>query len=168
MKPHTSESCVGLKNYTESQQNNKKECYKIGDMVVNYSVVYIPEEYRPFSYAIAASVPPEQDDYEIAVSDDVPENLRGLWAWHELHDFKCIGHEVPGRCSQSEAIVAQELSATNPSLLSDYLNVRIPFYESLAEFMKKDIAEKGENSTYHNYDVDGCFQAIKLLLQYIS
>lgn len=168
MKPHTVESYVDLKNYTESQQNNKKESYEIGGLTVNYSIVHIPEEYRPFPYAIAASVPLEQDNYEIAVSDDVPKKLRGLWAWHELHDFKCIGHEVPGRCSQSEAIIVQELSVTDTSLLSDYLNARIPFYKSLAEFIKKDIVEKGENSVYHSYDVDGCLQSSELLLSYVS
>ena len=101
-------------------------------------------------------------DYEIAVNDDVPQELRGLWAWHELNDFKVLGHGAEDRCLQSEESFLKNSDVHLP-LYQLYLSYRLPFYSELATFMQKDIDQKGFESQYDTSDVEGCYRTIKLL-----
>lgn len=166
MKPHSLEQLDAMKNYTESQLDGKERIrFTLNDLTVLYSTVHIPVEHQPFPYAVAAFVVKNEageTNYEIAVNDDVPEELRGLWAWHELNDFSVVGHGAEDRCLQSEESVLK-YGAINSPLYQLYLSYRLPFYSELAVFMQKDIELKGSESQYDISDVKGCYEAIKLL-----
>jgi hypothetical protein len=136
--------------------------FELGGVTVAYTTVHIPEEQRPFDYAVAACFPEGQNGYEIAVSDDVPESIRGLWAWHEFNDFKTLGDQVYNRCIQSEKAVAELVN--DPARYAQYLEHRIPFYQSLATFMMKDIGAKGAESEYDVMDVQACYAALDFLI----
>lgn len=163
MKPHTEESRIAWNSFAETQRGeDDPEYFELDGLSVFYTTVHIPQDQRPFRFAVAAAVPPDQDAYTIAVSDDVPEQLRGLWAWHELHDFKEMGHEHPERCLNSEITVAWHLDA-NSDAYQEYLRYRIHFYVSLEAFITRDIAEKGEASEYDVQDIEGCQKSLEFL-----
>lgn len=163
MKPHTEESRVAWSNFAESQRgDNDPESFELNSETVFFTVVHIPDNQKPFPYAVAAAVPPNQEAYTIAVSDDVPEQLRGLWAWHELHDFKKVGHAQEGRCLQTEEELALHMNSNSPEY-QEYLRYRIHFYTHLEKFIAEDLAQKGESSEYDSFDVDGCRQAVQFL-----
>ena len=92
----------------------------------------------------------------------MPEELRGLWAWHELNDFSVLGHGTENRCLQSEESVLKNSDVNSP-LYQLYLSYRLPFYSELATFMQKDIEQKGSESQYDISDVEGCHKAIEFL-----
>ncbi|HPD99482.1 MAG TPA: hypothetical protein PKV52_04390, partial [Candidatus Saccharibacteria bacterium] len=149
--------------FAESQRGEADpEHFELGGLSVFYTTVHISDEQRPFPYAVAAAVPPNQEAYTICVSDDVPESLRGLWAWHELHDFSEVGHDHPKRCVSSEIVVAAEMDPESDEY-QEYIKYRIHFYMHLEKFMAEDIAAKGEVSEYDPYDVEGCQKAIQFL-----
>ena len=158
-----------MKNYTESQLDGKEHTsFTLNNLTVLYSTVHIPIEHQPFPYAVAAFVVNNEEgtaDYEIAVNDDVPEELRGLWAWHELNDFSVLGHGAEGRCLHSEESVLKNSDVHSP-LYQLYLSYRVPFYSGLAAFMRKDIGQRGSESQYDASDVEGCYMAIELLNLY--
>lgn len=92
MKPHEKDGYENWRAYNERVRNGANPTeFEFAGLQVRYTTVHIPKNQRPFEYAVAASIPADQEEYEIAVSDDVPEELRGLWAWHEYHDFKVLG-----------------------------------------------------------------------------
>lgn len=162
MKPHSEESYQNWKDYNDRTRDGKEPfSFELDDISIKYTTVHIPEDQRPFNFAVAASIPEGQEGYEIAVSDDVPKELRGLWAWHEYNDFKNIGFEGENRCLQSEQRAAENLAGTD--LYKQYLEYRIPFYQSLASFMANDIDTKKEASEYDVADVQGCYSALKYL-----
>lgn len=162
MKPHTVEAYQNWRHFNErAREGAEPELFEFAGTIVEYTTVHIPETQRPFDFAVAASLPEGQDNYEIAVSDDVPEDLRGLWAWHEYNDFKVVGFDVGNRCRQSEQVVAENLAGTE--LYQKYLEYRIPFYQSLARFMARDVYAKGDASEYDILDVQGCYSAMDFL-----
>lgn len=162
MKPHTKETLGALSDYAGRQRGDKLlERYECNGLPVEYTVAHIPEEHRPFPYAVAASVPPGIEEYSIVVFDDVPEELRGLWAWHELHDFRVLGHQAENRCPESERVLVESLKDVD--LMSRYIPVRLDFYRGLADFIGRDLAEKGEASVYDSKDLQGCYDSIKYL-----
>lgn len=170
MQPHSPEQVLQMKSFVDSQPNGKgRKTYKLSGLEVVYTSMHLSDDDKPFNYAVAAFVIPRdsgrsmtEEDYEISVSDDVPEELQGLWAWHELHDFGVLGHRAENRCLQSEEEILSNLQA-DPKLLKQYLQYRIPFYEGLAAFIVKDIDQNGYASVYRADDLEGCYDAIKLL-----
>lgn len=166
MKPHSLEQLNAMKNYTESQLDGKERTsFTLNELTVLYSTVHIPVEHQPFPYAVAAFVVHNEageTNYEIAVNDDVPEELRGLWAWHELNDFSVLGHGAKDRCLQSEESVLKNSNVNSP-FYQLYLCYRLPFYSGLAAFMQKDIEQKVSESQYDLSDVEGCYKAVELL-----
>lgn len=169
MKPHTPDQVLGMKSFADSQPSGaERKTYALNGLEVTYTTVDMGDA-KPFDYAVAAFVAHREDgeliteaDYEIAVSDDVPEELQGIWAWHELHDFAELGHEAEDRCLQSEQVLAESMSSVS-ELYQRYLAVRIPFYDGLAVFIATDIDQKGDESAYSPADLQGCYDAIAFL-----
>ncbi|TAL14524.1 hypothetical protein EPN95_02935 [Patescibacteria group bacterium] len=168
MKPHTSEQVLEMKSFVDSQPSVDRKTYALNGLEVIYTTVDMGNV-KPFDYAVAAFVTPRGNgepitdaDYEIAVSNDVPEELQGIWAWHELNDFAVLGHEASDRCLTSENEIASSMTS-DPELYQRYLTVRIPFYEGLAAFIVQDLAQKGDSSVYSPADLKGCYDTILLL-----
>jgi hypothetical protein len=161
MKPHTEAQLDGLRGFVDSQVGEAREIIELNGVEVEFSVIHIPEAQKPFPYAVAAAVVERADgsfDYVIAVSDDVPEELRGLWAWHEYHDFAELGAEAEDRCFKSEEVVVDAIRI-DPELLEFYVEVRSEFYSSLALYMQQVLDDDPENSPYSQDDVEGALLA---------
>ncbi len=175
MKPHTPDQILGLTKYADSQPQGKEhKTYTLNGIEVVYSIVHLSDDTKPFDYAVAAFVVPPvngepitEADYKIAVNDDVPEELQGLWAWHELHDFAILGHEAENRCLTSEQQLLASLSADS-ELYQSYIAIRIPFYVGLAAFIDADLKQKGDKSVYSVSDLDGCYDALRFLQSQIQ
>jgi hypothetical protein len=158
-----------MKSFVDSQPSGgERKTYALNGLEVTYTTVDMGAA-KPFDYAVAAFVAPRDDgelatidDYEIAVGSDVPEDLQGLWAWHELHDFDVVGHEAEDRCLTSEQEIAANM-VSEPELYQRYLAVRIPFYEGLSNFIIQDLTQKGNESAYSASDLKGCKDAIEFL-----
>lgn len=169
MKPHTPDQVAAMKSFADSQPSGaERKTYALNGLEVTYTTVDMGTA-KPFDYAVAAFVAPREDSepiteayYEIAVSDDVPEELQGVWAWHELHDFAVLGHEAENRCLQSEQVIVERMSS-DPELYQRYLAVRIQFYDGLAVFIATDLDQKGDGSVYSSSDLQGCYDAIAFL-----
>ncbi len=165
MKPHTPDQVTAMKKFADSQPSAaERKTFELNGLQVTYTTVDMGEA-KPFNYAVAAFVAPREDgtpiteaDYEIAVSNDVPEELQGIWAWHELHDFAVLGHEAKDRCLQSEQVLADTM-LNNPELYQRYLSVRTVFYENLENFA----LEQYDESVYTLDDVLGCYSATQFL-----
>lgn len=167
MKAHSPELLKDWRNFTTSERQRLQsdpEVFIFGDDVVSFTTVTIPEKEKPFPYAVAAAIPQDIDDYEIAVSDDVPPELRGLWAWHEYNDFKILGHDADLRCLISEKFVLEELNdgSYSQAYIHKYIKHRVAFYLSLAHFIAQDIFNN-PNSQYDVFDYQGCYAAIDYL-----
>lgn len=166
MKPHSQEQVTGLRQFSESV--GQVQQFELGPWAVEYYTVHIPEDQRPFSMAVAAAFTPKNNQQVgvIAVSDDVPESLRGLWALHEFIDFTDVGHETEGRCAETETVVLSELISSDQfELAFEYTQARQVFYHNLREFLARDIEARGEASQYDAYDVDGCDTALHVVSQ---
>ena len=170
MKPHTPEQIEGLKGFSEST-NATFETYQLGNVRVDYYVINIPDEQKPpLDYPVAAAFTEKGNSQEgiIAVSDDVPDNLRGLWALHEYIDFTQNGHEHPSRCLSSEEYILGELEKSGQAKLSqEYIQARVRFHQQLASLMKSDIEGNGSTSQYDNRDLEGAETVIQFLKQNI-
>ena len=170
MRPHTTDQVQSMKKFVESQPNAaERKTYSLNGLDVEYTTIHLSDEQKPFDYAVAAFVVPLQHGapitnlvYEIAVSDDVPEPLQGLWAWHELHDFGVLGHEAPDRCLGTEQEFVNSLQPDS-SLYQLHIPCRISFYDGLAVFIKTDLKQKGQDSVYSAADLQGCIDAIAFL-----
>lgn len=162
MRPHTEVSYQEWREFNErTRQGAAPETFELAGIPVEYTTVYIPVDQRPFTYAVASSLPEGRAEYEIAVSDEVPHELRGVWAWHEYYAFRKLGFDADNRCVQAEKVVAQALDGTE--LYAQYLLYRIPFYKSLARFIAQDVYEKGEASEYSILDAQACYKAMDYL-----
>ncbi len=161
MKPHTAEQVTGLRSFAESRAG-EVQTFKFHGLEVHYRVGQLPDVGIPYPVA-AAVTGAHKDDYEIVVSDTVPAELSGIWAWHELFDFAVLGHGYGGRCATTEGETLHYLARCPAEERTSYLEHRIAFYEGLGAYMTRDIDENGENSQYDQGDVEGVANALRLL-----
>jgi hypothetical protein len=154
------------------QASGTQERYELGSLYVEYGVIHIPEEDKPFPLAVAAAFPEvgSRTPGAIAVSDDVPPHLRGLWAMHELHDFTVVGHEARQRCIRTESYLLRVLEQADQSgLAAVYAAARGEFMDNVGAYMERDISERGaDDSQYHQFDVEGCAATSLMLRAYVA
>ncbi|MDB5185359.1 MAG: hypothetical protein JWN38_1167 [Candidatus Saccharibacteria bacterium] len=166
MKIPSPETIEQLQSYS---QTLPQASYELGGLTVQYATVEIPEDQRPFPMAVAAAfpakrvIPPRQQAGAILVSNEVPEDLRGLWAMHEYIDFAVIGHGAVLRCQNSESLIHQRLNQSAQYELSyEYAAARLGFFTNLKQYMQADLDKNGLESPYDDEDVTGCDFALEL------
>ena len=168
MEAPTPEQVTGLKKLTELERAGKShQFFELGYVQVFYTVVHLDR--KPYPYAAISTVLPQEkrtkisrDDYEIAISDDVPIDLRNIWAWHELNAFAVHGHDTKDHYLSSEKRYLTSLDVTSKEY-SDYLPMRINFYRGLIIHMRENMRLNAEKSRYDNQDIDGALDCLEFL-----
>lgn len=167
MKVHTPQA---IEQIQAISRQAGETVYTLGAISVRYAVIAIPEAQKPFPMAVAAAFPwigqpkPSGQTGGILVSDDVPNQLQGLWALHELIDFTIVGHDAIGRCATSEQSILNGLEASGQAALArEYVTERVNFFMNLEQYMSADLDRSGEQSQYEKIDIDGCTLAASVL-----
>jgi len=163
------EQVAGLKKLTEIERAGESEqFFELGYLQVSYTVVHLDR--KPYPYAAISTVLPQEkrtkiskDDYEIAISDDVPEDLRDIWAWHELNAFAVHGHETKDHYLDSEKQYLASLDICSKEC-ADYLPARIIFYRGLILHMTDNRMLYEEKSRYSNQDIRGAYDCLEFLI----
>jgi hypothetical protein len=163
MKVHTPEQLDQLRGFINGQVGEERSVAEIGAISARYAVVNIAESARPFRHAVAAAFVPEIQhavDYEIAVSDDVPQLWQPVWAAHEYYDFTVVGHGATGRCSATERVLLSAMQEDDryADHLGEYVDLRAQFYADLEDFMDGQI-KSDPGGQYERIDTEGAAAA---------
>jgi hypothetical protein len=104
------------------------------------------------------------NEYRIVVWPDVPEDLRGLWAWHEALDhYLAEEHKTVYRsdgapwCPDAERYIQDLLKESNSKILPRYRHERAKFWQSMAKF-----AEVNFDKPFKHIDIKAFTECIAL------
>ena len=137
------------------------EQFEFADVTVQFTTIHIPDAQKPFGYFAGVNIPEDSEEYEITISDDVPEELRGLWAWHEYNNLHSSSVTTRNYRLQAERFICEQLGDTE--LYEIYRAHRIPFYQSLAHYMAKEAFAKDGVSEHDSMDIQACYAAMDFL-----